>query len=224
MAGLVTAEKLVIANPADTYGYTAEQRALAASARTVVPVANPAEAATIITAMAADGRTVSATNPLVTFDDSLKTVVVYTGAANSFGRLDYATYRNTTNSFVSGNFTTAVYDTVVEDTNAMTNVGDKTRITIKKAGRYMIAAGHGFPSGAGRVAMKCKINGVDVTYGGQMVPSAVEGGPKLTIFKDLAVNDYIQIQVFQDTGSSQVGQNSSPYGAPHLQVQQLSFA
>lgn len=67
MAGIVTAEKHVIANPADTYGYTAEQRALAASIRSIVPVAHRTEAETIATAMAADGRPVSDTNPLVVF-------------------------------------------------------------------------------------------------------------------------------------------------------------
>jgi hypothetical protein len=223
MAGVTTPEGIIIPAGGDTYDYLGEQRRMAASQRTIVPVANPAAAATIITNMAADGRPVSATNPLITWDDSLKTVITYTGTTYPFGKLDFATYRNTTNAFVSGNFTTAVYDTVVEDSNGLTNAADKSKITIKKAGRYMITAGHGFPSGAGRVAMKCKINGVDVPYGGQMVPSAVEGGPKLTIFKDLAVGDYVQMQVFQDTGSSQNGQNSSPYGAPHMSVQQLSF-
>lgn len=67
MAGLVTAEKQVIANPADTYGYTAEQRSLAASIRSVVPVASRTEAETVATNMAADGRAVSDTNPLVVY-------------------------------------------------------------------------------------------------------------------------------------------------------------
>jgi hypothetical protein len=64
MAGLVTAEKHVIANPADNYGYTAEQRALAASIRSVVVVADRAEADVVAAAMATDGRPVTDANPL----------------------------------------------------------------------------------------------------------------------------------------------------------------
>lgn len=80
MAGLVTAEKLVIANPADTYGYAAEQRALAASIRSVVQVANRAEADTIATAMATDGRAVSDTNPLYVYRLDYQRLEVKTAA------------------------------------------------------------------------------------------------------------------------------------------------
>lgn len=79
MAGLVTAEKQVIANPADTYGYTAEQRALAASIRSVVTVADRTEAEVIAAAMAADGRAVSDSNILVVYNRGKRAVEVKDG-------------------------------------------------------------------------------------------------------------------------------------------------
>lgn len=80
MAGLVTAEKQVIANPSDTYGYAAEQRALAASIRSLVPVASRAEAETVAAAMAADGRPVSNANPLVVFRQDNERVEIKTSS------------------------------------------------------------------------------------------------------------------------------------------------
>lgn len=225
MAGIVTAEKLVIANPADNYGYTAEQRTLAASARTIVPVSSPTEAASIIAAMAADGRTVSATNPLVTWDDSLKTIITYTGASYPFGKLDYAALRNTNNTFATGNFTVCTFSTLHEDSNGLTAAVPTDRITIKKAGRYLITGGGGFNTGGNRIAVKLQVNGVDVPYGGQLVPGNVaEGGAKASVALNLAVNDYVRVLLFHEQGSAQNGDNGSPYGAPHLSVQQLSFA
>lgn len=81
MAGLVTAEKHVIANPADNYGYTAEQRALSASIRSVVPVADRAEATAIMNAMAADGRPVTDANPLFVWRLDLRCLEVKTSAS-----------------------------------------------------------------------------------------------------------------------------------------------
>ncbi len=80
MAGLVTAEKHVIANPADTYGYTAEQRALSASIRSIVSVADRTEADTVVAAMATDGRPVSTTNPLYANNAALKGLEYRTGS------------------------------------------------------------------------------------------------------------------------------------------------
>lgn len=84
MAGFITAEGLVVPAGADTYDYVNDQRRLAGSIRSVSPVANAAAAATIASAMSTDGRPVSDTNPLVTWDATLKQLVTYNGGATGF--------------------------------------------------------------------------------------------------------------------------------------------
>lgn len=61
-------EKITLPGGGDFYEYVEEQRKMAASQRTVVPVVNIAEADAIATAMASDGRPVTDANPLVVFD------------------------------------------------------------------------------------------------------------------------------------------------------------
>lgn len=76
-----TAEKIVIPGGGDFYDYAEEQRKMSASQRTIVPVANLAEADNIATVMAADGRAVTDTNPLVVFNTATKSI----GVKNSGG-------------------------------------------------------------------------------------------------------------------------------------------
>lgn len=67
MTGFITAEGLVIPAGSDTYDYVADQRRLSSSIRSIVPVPDQATGDTIAAAMATDGRAVSDTNPLVTW-------------------------------------------------------------------------------------------------------------------------------------------------------------
>lgn len=79
MAMTVTAEKVNIPSPGDVYGYLAEQRQMAASQRTVVPVTNRADGDAVATAMAADGRPVSSTNPLIALRQDTERIEAKTG-------------------------------------------------------------------------------------------------------------------------------------------------
>lgn len=76
MAGFITAEGLVVAAGGDAYDYVNDQRRLAGSIRSVVPAADHTAGDTIASAMNTDGRPVSATNPLVIFNQATRTVDV----------------------------------------------------------------------------------------------------------------------------------------------------
>lgn len=82
MAGFITAEGLIVAAGGDTYDYVNDQRRLAGSIRSIVPVATQAAGDTVAAAMATDGRPVSDTNPLVTWQTDNNTLVVR-GAGSS---------------------------------------------------------------------------------------------------------------------------------------------
>lgn len=75
-----TPEKVTVPGGGDYYDYVEEQREMVASQRTVVPVADIAEADAIAAAMAAEGRAVSDTNPLVVFNIALGEMNVKTSA------------------------------------------------------------------------------------------------------------------------------------------------
>lgn len=72
----VSPEKKVLPAPGDTYSYTDEQRAFAASVRDVVPVTNRGEADSIAAAMATDGRPITDSNPLIVFNNETKNVEI----------------------------------------------------------------------------------------------------------------------------------------------------
>lgn len=226
MAGVTTPEGIVIPAGGDTFDYLGEQRRMAASQRTIVPVANPAAAAVIISAMAADGRTVSATNPLVTWDDSLKTVITYTGTTYPFGKLDYAALRGTgAQTFTNSTFTTCTFTTLVEDSNGLTTAVPTQRITIKQAGRYHII-GMGATSGTtGRVAVQVAKNGTTVPYGGQLVNTSggAEISAKVDIYSNCVVGDYFTLSIFHEAGGTPTGAGAA-YSIPFLSTQQISFA
>lgn len=226
MAGVTTPEGIIIPAGGDTYDYLGEQRKMAASQRTIVPVANPAAAATIIAAMAADSRPVSATNPLVTWDDSLKTVITYTGTAYPFGKLDYCTLRNPgAQTFTNSTFTTVVFTAAVEDSNSMWGT-PASRIVIKQAGRYHIVAGGGTVGTSGRIATQIQKNGVTLPFGGQIVNTSggAEISAKSSLYTTCAVGDYITVQLFHETGTSSQTAAGGAYSQPFLAVQQISFA
>lgn len=71
-----TPEKKTIPLPGDNYNYTDEMKALAASIRDMVPVANRTEAESISTAMAADGRPITDANPLFVYNNETKNVEI----------------------------------------------------------------------------------------------------------------------------------------------------
>ncbi|ALY10237.1 hypothetical protein SALGADO_71 [Arthrobacter phage Salgado] len=76
MAGVLSPEGVILPAGADTYDYLGEQRRMAASQRTIVPVADRTAAESVSAAMAADGRPVSDTNPLIVYNIATQSVEV----------------------------------------------------------------------------------------------------------------------------------------------------
>lgn len=64
MAGVTTPEGIVIPAAGDQFDYLGEQRRMAASTRSIVPVPDRATADSVVAAMNTDGRPVSDTNPV----------------------------------------------------------------------------------------------------------------------------------------------------------------
>lgn len=81
-----TPEKHVLPMGGDSYDYVQEQRAQSASIRSIVPVADQAEANTILDAMTADGRSSSVDNLLVVY-------VADTGLINVHNGIEWADAR-----------------------------------------------------------------------------------------------------------------------------------
>lgn len=70
----ISPEGLVIPAGTDQYNLTTDLRSMGASIRSVVPTATQAAGDNIATAMATDGRAVSDTNPLVTYQADLRSL------------------------------------------------------------------------------------------------------------------------------------------------------
>ncbi len=137
MAGLVTAEKQVIANPADNYGYTAEQRALAASIRSAVPVADRTEADVVAAAMAADGRPVTNANPLVVFRQDFERIEIKT--ASGWGGPPQGIVSYTEMTANSGTLTGAV--SVIKGIAAFTFIAGRSYKITVESGYYLTTTG-----------------------------------------------------------------------------------
>ncbi|ATW59945.1 hypothetical protein SEA_WALTZ_68 [Arthrobacter phage Waltz] len=79
MAGITSPEGVILPAGVDMFDYLGEQRRMAASQRTIVPVADRTAADSVAAAMAADGRTVSDTNPLIVYNIASQSVEVKDG-------------------------------------------------------------------------------------------------------------------------------------------------
>lgn len=76
MSGFITAEGLVVPIGTDYYDYVNDQKRLADSVRSVVPVASQAAGNTVASSMASDGRSVSDTNPLAIWESDTHSIWV----------------------------------------------------------------------------------------------------------------------------------------------------
>lgn len=76
MSGFITAEGLVIPIGTDYYDYVNDQKRLADSVRSVVPVASQTAGNTVGSSMASDGRPVSDTNPLIIWESDSHSIWV----------------------------------------------------------------------------------------------------------------------------------------------------
>ncbi len=104
-----------------------------------------------------------------------------------------------------GVFTSVTFNAEDHDNaNGHDTATNNSRYTCKLAGKYEFAGGGCFASGAGFRATRWAKNGVSVA-GSQLDHTAVTGGewpiPARTIQLTLAVNDYVEIQIFHDVGA-----------------------
>lgn len=79
MTGFITAEGTVVPAGTDPWNLVADLRTMANSQRTIVPVANRAAATTITSGMTTDGRTPTATNPLIVYRADTDQLETYDG-------------------------------------------------------------------------------------------------------------------------------------------------
>lgn len=105
-------------------------------------------------------------------------------------------------SISSGTPTALTFDTERFDTDAIHDTGSNTsRLTAKTAGVYIIAGSIEFasaPNSAGYVAIKHSPSGNLIAY--QSIPNNANARAVAACIYKLAVNDYVELVVNQNTG------------------------
>lgn len=127
--------------------------------------------------------------------------------------------RNAAQSCASGVFTTIAFDTSVYGPSDMWASGDATKIYLPVAGVYQVSATAGFGGAlSGRVGVQILKNGV-AEFGGSLVPTngQVHAGAQASTDIRATAGQYLELQVFQDSGSSQNTGNAA-YSQPTIAV------
>lgn len=142
-SGYVTAEGLIVSAGGDTYDYVNDQRRLAASIRSVVPVTDRSAGDTVSTAMASDGRAVADTNPLIAFNISTKTLdwKDSTGWHGGFEHAEFTTGVQTMTTAVNYSTGSMTLDALNSVNNgAVCNItgGSNDQLTVVTAGLYAV--------------------------------------------------------------------------------------
>lgn len=139
----INPEGIVIPAGTDQYNLTPDLRTMAASTRSVVPVANSTSANAVIAAMASDGRPVSDTNPLVTWDAARKKLLVYNASGVSWGVAPHAEFTVASNTAAPN--TVWGFGSFVQDAANTTDTGFVTinatdKLQVRDAGIYIVSA------------------------------------------------------------------------------------
>jgi hypothetical protein len=103
MAGFITAEGIVVPAGSDTYDYVNDQRRLAGSIRSIVPVADQVTGDIVAAAMATDGRPVTDSNPLITWQADTQAINIK-GAAGWHPKYTVVAPLSPTSWTTTGNF------------------------------------------------------------------------------------------------------------------------
>ena len=120
--------------------------------------------------------------------------------------------------------TTLTFDTERYDTDSIHDLATNTgRLTCKTAGKYLITTIAEFAFNAtGRRQVYIKLNGT--TYIGALIidPCQVVAGTTMTAtcIYDLAVNDYVECQVYQTSGGA-LNINASGNTSPEFMMQRI---
>ena len=114
-------------------------------------------------------------------------------------------YHSGAQSILSNIATILLYNSERYDTDAIhDNVGNNSRLTCRTAGAYLFVATQQFATnGTGRREFALRHSGV--TFVGVDERIAVPGAPTAAVvaaFLALAVNDYVEVRVFQDSGAA----------------------
>lgn len=134
--------------------------------------------------------------------------------------------RNATASISSGSFQVVSFDTEVTDPYNMWVVGSPSRVTVPFTGIYAVFGNAGITSTSptGRIATRLLVNGAEYAVGGRLAPlgGATDAGAGIALMLPLSANDYVELSVFQDTGSAKNIGSSSSYATPFLSVALLN--
>lgn len=112
-------------------------------------------------------------------------------------------YNNADISILHAVETALTFNSERSDTDLIHDtVTNSSRLTCKTAGRYLMTGHVWFAANSsGRRAVYVRLNGTTI-IGRTMVPTAAAGGVALTVTAtyELAVNDYLELIVYQDSG------------------------
>jgi len=118
-----------------------------------------------------------------------------------------AVYNSTDQSIASGSYVTATFNSEYFDTDAFHSTSSNTgRLTVpaSMAGEYAIVTNlYMNPSAGGDFIAKLQINGSDKNRWAVKLRSGEAFSAAFTSLVTLAVADYVEVLVYQNTGSSQ---------------------
>ena len=112
---------------------------------------------------------------------------------------------NTNTQSISNNLETLLnYNTAISNVGGMYNINSPTRVTIKKAGIYLVNLTVDFATnsiGLRYASIKLNNNNRISESSGMAVTEGGFGTPiKLTVLREFAINDYIEATVIQRSG------------------------
>lgn len=124
----------------------------------------------------------------------------------SYGDAPRAAIYKAANQSINNNaITTLTFDTERWDNDNMHDGANPTRLTCRTPGLYVVTAGVEFATnGAGQRQVMIVKNGVTfIALDGRQTPAAALPARFVTTAQDLlAVGDYLEIQVFQNSGGA----------------------
>lgn len=224
----ITAEGIIVPASTDNYNLTTDVRAMANSIRSVVSVADRTAAAAVATAMSADGRGVTDINPLIYWNRGRQSLEVI-GSSASYGselqitKLTLTVAQSLTNAI----FTTLSWNSALiqPDSQTWSAGSNPDRITARQVGIYQITVtaglqNSGITTGTTRMAIQIVQSGSVSRTEGVMGEAANDGALSYTTFLNMAALDYIQVQMFHETGAAK-NTGTAVYSQPIVTMRKL---
>jgi hypothetical protein len=164
----------------------------------------------LIGATAADtpARLAVGTNgQVLTADSTAATGLAWATVSSTPTAQGVAVYNSTDQSIASGSYTTATFNSEYFDTDAFHSTATNTgRLTVpaSMAGEYAIVTNiYVSPTAGGDLVAKLQINGSDKNRFVTKLNSGEAVSVAFTSLVTLAVADYVEVLVYQNTGSNQ---------------------